>query len=116
MDIRAVGLTRGSGDLECASMSTAITRDEVAEMLRDLPGWRHAGEALEKTFVWTDFSEALAFVVRVGLAAEKIDHHPEIINVWNRVTLRLCTHDAGNRVTARDGRLATLVEQVARPR
>ena len=59
-----------------------------------------------------DFSEALSFLVKVGIEAEKLNHHPEIHNIYNKVTLKLCTHDAGNRVTEKDIVLARAIEKL----
>ena len=60
-----------------------------------LPGWTRQGEKLHRAFTFRDFSEAFGFMARVALAAEKLDHHPDWANVWNRVTVDLTTHDAG---------------------
>ena len=66
-------------------------------------GWalEEGGKALTRSFRFKDFSEAFGFLTRVALHAEKVDHHPEFTNVWNRVDLRLTSHDAGG-VTDRD--------------
>ena len=77
----------------------------------DVPnGWTldDAGEALTRTFKLKDFSEAFGFLARVALHAEKVDHHPEFTNVWNRVDFRLTSHDAGG-VTERDVKLAEAI-------
>jgi 4a-hydroxytetrahydrobiopterin dehydratase len=66
------------------------------------------GKALERTFRFKDFSEAFAFLTRVAMHAEKVDHHPEFTSVWNRVDFRLTTHDAGG-VTERDVELARAI-------
>ena len=66
------------------------------------------GKALERTFKFRDFSEAFAFLTRVALHAEKVDHHPEFTSVWNRVDFRLTSHDAGG-VTDRDVKLAEAI-------
>lgn len=78
----------------------------------DVP-WSLAGNALAKTFRFADFPSAFAFMTRVALAAEKLDHHPDWTNVWNRVEVRLSTHDAGG-ITALDFRLAAAIESAAR--
>ncbi|GIV58300.1 MAG: 4a-hydroxytetrahydrobiopterin dehydratase [Bacteroidetes bacterium] len=91
-------------------MSEPLTKSDIEAALRDLPGWRHEDDALRKTFTFSDFREAFSFLVRVAFEAEAQAHHPEIANVYNRVTLALTTHDAGNRVTARDVRLARSIE------
>ncbi len=84
--------------------------DQIARVLSDLPGWRHCADQLEKEFTFSSFREAVSFIVRVSFEAEERDHHPEIVNVYNRVTLRLATHDAGNVVTERDIDLARTIE------
>jgi 4a-hydroxytetrahydrobiopterin dehydratase len=81
----------------------------------DIPdGWTMSadGKALEKSFRFRDFSEAFAFLARVAMHAEKVDHHPEFTNVWNRVDFRLTTHDADG-VTDRDRELAAMIEKLA---
>lgn len=77
-------------------------------------GWMatDGGTALVRTFKFKDFSEAFAFLTRVALHAEKVDHHPEFTSVWNRVDFRLTSHDAGG-VTARDIRLAEAIDALA---
>jgi len=66
---------------------------------------------LLRTIKFTDFSEAFAFLFRVALHAEKVDHHPEFTNVWNRIDFRLTTHDAGE-VTDRDVELARAINRL----
>ncbi len=81
----------------------------------ELPdGWtlEEGGKALLRTFKFKNFSEAFAFLTRVALYAEKIDHHPEFTNVWNRVDFRLTTHDTGG-VTERDRKLARAINELA---
>lgn len=72
-------------------------------------GWQLKGSALEKSFRFADFSAAFAFLTRVALHAEKVDHHPEFTSIWNRVDFRLTTHDVGG-VTARDVELARAID------
>jgi len=71
------------------------------------------GKVLIRSCKFKDFSEAFAFLTRVALHAEKMDHHPEFTNVWNRVDFRLWTHDTGG-VTARDVQLAEAISELAR--
>jgi 4a-hydroxytetrahydrobiopterin dehydratase len=81
----------------------------------DVPdGWtlEDGGTALLRTLKFKNFSEAFAFLIRVALYAEKIDHHPEFTNVWNRVDFRLTTHDTGG-VTERDRELARAINELA---
>jgi 4a-hydroxytetrahydrobiopterin dehydratase len=70
------------------------------------------GKALTRTFTFKDFSAAFAFLTRVALQAEKVDHHPEFTSVWNRVDFRLTTHDTGG-VTQRDIKLAEAINRLA---
>lgn len=72
--------------------------------------WEEKDNALEKTFVFRDFVEAFGFMTRVALLAQQHNHHPDWSNVYNRVTIRLNTHDAGNTVTDKDRELATAIE------
>jgi len=74
--------------------------------------WTEENNALKKTFTFKDFSEAFAFMTRVALAAEKMDHHPNWTNVWNKVEITLNTHDAGNIVTEKDRKLAAQIDKL----
>ena len=76
--------------------------------------WKEAGNKLQRTFKFKDFSEAFAFMVRVALAAEKMDHHPEWANVYNTVSISLSTHDAGDTVTDKDRKLAAVIDGMAK--
>jgi len=69
------------------------------------PGWEVVDGKLHREFAFKNFSEAWAFMARVALAAEKVDHHPDWSNAWNRVVIDLVSHDAGE-VTDRDRSLA----------
>ena len=82
--------------------------------LMDLPGWSYdaADKALVKNYKFADFSEAWAFMNRAALLAEKMDHHPEWFNVYNRVDVKMTTHDAGG-VTELDTTMATAMENFA---
>ncbi|MBK6947443.1 MAG: 4a-hydroxytetrahydrobiopterin dehydratase [Haliscomenobacter sp.] len=72
--------------------------------------WNDTKSELSASFVFKGFSEAFAFMTEVALCAEKMDHHPAWSNVWNRVEIRLSTHDAGNVVTEKDRKLALQIE------
>ena len=74
--------------------------------------WKEEQHQLVRTFKFKDFSEAFAFMTRVALEAEKMNHHPFWINVWNRVEIRLSTHDAGNTITEKDRELAHKIDQL----
>ena len=87
-------------------MPVPLTPGEIQQALTRLPGWVLERDALAKTFQFDSFRAALAFMVRAGFEAEELNHHPEWTNVYNRVSVRLNTHDAGDRVTAKDVELA----------
>jgi len=78
-------------------------------------GWvmEEGGKALVRSFKFKDFSEAFGFLARVALHSEKVDHHPEFTNVWNRVDMRLTSHDQGG-VTGRDVKLAEAINSLAK--
>jgi 4a-hydroxytetrahydrobiopterin dehydratase len=90
--------------------------DEAARktMPAQLPGWRMADgrDAIQKTFQFKDFNAAFGFMARAALVAEKMDHHPEWFNVWNRVDVTLSTHDAGG-LTELDVKLALAMDKIA---
>jgi 4a-hydroxytetrahydrobiopterin dehydratase len=72
--------------------------------------WSEVDNALYRKFEFKDFSEAFAFMTRVALVAEKMNHHPRWTNVWNTVEVWLNTHDAGNVVTEKDRKLAEKID------
>lgn len=76
--------------------------------MENVPGWRSEGNTLCRDFVFADFAQAFAFMARVALVAQRQDHHPEWSNVYNRVSIRLISHDVGA-VTERDVRLALAI-------
>jgi 4a-hydroxytetrahydrobiopterin dehydratase len=71
-----------------------------------------AESRLEKTFIFGDFVEAFAFMTKVALLAEKTNHHPDWSNVYNKVIIKLSTHDAGNQVTDKDRKLAAAIDRL----
>jgi 4a-hydroxytetrahydrobiopterin dehydratase len=89
--------------------------DHIRDKLSALPGWQLSddGLAITRKFKFKDFREAFAFMTHVALAAERADHHPEWSNVYNRVDMRLTTHDAGG-LTERDFALAAVADAAAR--
>ena len=82
-----------------------------AEALATLDGWTEVDgrDAIQKTFQFANFNEAFGFMARTALMAEKMDHHPEWFNVYNRVEVTLATHDAGG-VTELDTKLGTFMD------
>ncbi len=73
--------------------------------------WTEHPDGLVRTFAFATFREAFAFMTEVALSAEKMDHHPEWTNVYNRVSVKLSTHDAGGKVTEKDRRLALVMDR-----
>lgn len=94
---------------------TPLPDDAIAEALLSLSGWTYdaARRRLVRVLTFADFREAFAFLTRVAFEAEAMDHHPEIENVYHRVTLALATHDAGDRVTETDVALARRIDRLA---
>lgn len=75
--------------------------------------WTEENNQLKKTFTFKNFIEAFSFMNRVALVAEKMDHHPNWSNVYNKVEINLCTHSAGNVVTEKDRKLAAEIDKLA---
>jgi len=96
-------------------MSTLLSENERADALARLDGWAVADgrDALTKSFRFADFNAAFGFMSRVALKAERMDHHPEWFNVYNRVDVTLATHDAGG-VTQKDIDLAAFMDRAVR--
>ena len=95
-------------------MPDLLNLEEKLEILSDLGGWRIVDDrdALAKTFKFKDFNAAFGWMTRVALKAEKMDHHPEWFNVYNRVEVVLSTHSAGG-VTQLDVDLARFMDAVS---
>jgi len=74
--------------------------------------WQENNNALERQFRFQNFTEAFAFMTEVAFHAERLNHHPNWTNVWNTVSFRLNTHDAGNTVTALDRNLAAAIDAI----
>ncbi len=95
-------------------MSELLSPEERQSALTALPGWAESKDrnAMEKTFTFADFNAAFAFMTRAAMMAEKMDHHPEWFNVYDRVEVTLATHSAGG-VTEKDIALAEAMEKYA---
>lgn len=89
----------------------ALSDQEIEQGLASLSGWSREGEAIRREFRFGSFREAISFIVRLAFEAEQRDHHPEIANVYNRVTIRLSTHDAGG-ITDKDFDLARAIDAI----
>jgi 4a-hydroxytetrahydrobiopterin dehydratase len=75
--------------------------------------WTEKDNSLQATFQFKDFVQAFAFMTEVAFHAEKMNHHPEWTNTWNKVAFKLSTHDAGNTVTEKDRKLAKAIDNIA---
>jgi len=97
-------------------MTELLSTEEREKEIGSLKDWHQRTDrnAMEKKFMFKDFNEAFAFMSRVALTAEKMDHHPEWFNVYNRVEVILATHSAGG-ITMKDIKLARFMDQVGDP-
>ncbi|NNC72806.1 MAG: 4a-hydroxytetrahydrobiopterin dehydratase [Sphingomonadaceae bacterium] len=95
-------------------MAEKLNDDARRTALAELGGWKHYSErdAISRKFEFADFSEAFAFMTRAALLAEKMDHHPEWFNVYNKVDVTLTTHDADG-LTELDVEMARAMEKMA---
>lgn len=80
---------------------TRLSHDEIDTALRSLEGWRREQEAIVRDFAFPSYEAGVAFAVQVALYAQRIDHHPDLLIAWQRVTVTWSTHDAGG-ITRRD--------------
>jgi 4a-hydroxytetrahydrobiopterin dehydratase len=97
-------------------MAEKLTDSARKTALAKLNGWSEVKgrDAISRKFTFKDFNEAFGFMARAALVAEKLDHHPEWFNVYNKVEVTLATHDAGG-VTERDITLAQAMDRLAEP-
>jgi 4a-hydroxytetrahydrobiopterin dehydratase len=86
-----------------------LTEAEISSAMTQLTGWAVVNGKLQKKWKFTDFIAAMGFITKVAMVAEKMDHHPEIFNVYNQVTIDLTTHDAGG-ISAKDVELAKKID------
>lgn len=86
-----------------------LAADEVERRLAELPGWTFTDGRLHREFEFADFADAFAFMTRVAASAERIDHHPDWSNSWNRVVVDITSHDSGG-PTERCFELATAID------
>lgn len=91
-----------------------LSSETIDARLADLAGWSRGEGCLERTYQFADFAAAFGFMASVAVVAESMNHHPDWSNVYNRVEVKLSTHDAGG-VTDRDFDLAAAMERFAAP-
>ena len=93
-------------------MSTVLSDGEIRQALQQLPGWEQNGKAIERIFQFDSFGRAMEFVNQIAEAAEAVNHHPDILINYNKVTLTLVSHDSGG-VTQRDLKMAGRINELA---
>ncbi len=89
-----------------------LSSEQISQELKNLPGWSVKDEKLHKDFEFGDFNEAFGFMTRAAMHIEKMNHHPEWFNVYNKLTVDLTTHDAGG-ITENDINLAKILNSLA---
>jgi 4a-hydroxytetrahydrobiopterin dehydratase len=89
-----------------------LEHGKITAWLASHPGWEQSGEAITKQYRFADFAAAMAFAVRLGMAAEKKDHHPDLEIGWGRAKVTWSTHDAGG-ITELDLAMAELTDSIA---
>jgi 4a-hydroxytetrahydrobiopterin dehydratase len=94
-------------------ISRTATEAEIEAALQKLPGWQVKAGKLHKAFTFKSFAQAIGWMVTVAVIADKMDHHPEWSNVYNRVTVNLVTHELGDLIGTRDLELAARMEEAA---
>jgi 4a-hydroxytetrahydrobiopterin dehydratase len=90
---------------------TTMNESSINKQLQLLNNWSYVDNAIEKNYSFKNFAEALLFINKVGAIAEKLNHHPELFNAYNKVKLRLTTHDAHG-ITQKDFDLAAAVDAI----
>ena len=88
-----------------------LSENDIIEELKNLPGWSVVNEKLHKEFQFESFNQAFGFMTRAAMEIEKMNHHPEWFNVYNRITIELTTHDAGG-ITKNDVNLAKILNSL----
>jgi len=88
-----------------------LSQTEIDEELKNLPGWSVKNEKLHKEFQFDSFNQAFGFMTRAAMEIEKMNHHPEWFNVYNKITVELTTHDAGG-ITKNDVNLARILNSL----
>jgi 4a-hydroxytetrahydrobiopterin dehydratase len=94
-------------------MADPLQQDEIDQELKSLDGWNHEDDKLKKEYEFADFRQAVTFITRIAFEAEDQVHHPEIFNVYNTVNIALTSHDAGDKVTEKDVKLAKTIETIS---
>ncbi|RNJ80394.1 MAG: 4a-hydroxytetrahydrobiopterin dehydratase [Nitrosopumilus sp. B06] len=89
-----------------------LSKEEIEKGLQGLDGWNISGNKIKKIYEFADFNQAFGFMTRAAMEIEKMNHHPEWFNVYNKITVELTTHDAGG-ITQNDLGLARILNSLA---
>ena len=88
-----------------------LSQEDIEQELKNLPGWKIVNEKLYREFQFESFNQAFGFMTRAAMEIEKMNHHPEWFNVYNKITIELTTHDAGG-ITKNDVNLAKILNSL----
>lgn len=88
-----------------------LPENQIKEMLKDLDGWEYSDNALHTTIEFSDFKDCFSVMTRIAFEAEKLNHHPDWSNVYNKLNITLTTHEAGG-LTEKDFFLAQIIDDV----
>lgn len=93
----------------------ALNEAEIIEKLSTLNNWQREGDKITKLFKFDAYLAGVAFASAVGVIAEGFDHHPDMLISWRKVTVTFTTHDAGNKLSAKDFKVAAAIDEVPYP-
>ena len=88
---------------------------EINDALNSLPGWSREADTLVRVFKFDSYLAGIAFASAVGVLSEGMDHHPDLVINWRKVTVRFTTHDYGNKISAKDVKAAQAVDSLGYP-
>lgn len=94
-------------------MQSLLSEEAINAALNNLAGWSFDENSIHREYHFSSFTEAMGFITEMAFACEKLNHHPNLSNVYNKVQIQLTTHDAGNKVTQKDLDLAKAIERIA---
>ena len=89
-----------------------LSEEKISYKMKEFNGWTWENNCLKKKFEFSNFRDAMSFMVRISYEAEERDHHPQIFNCYNRVSLSVNTHDVGGKVTEKDFALASAIDSL----
>ena len=90
-----------------------LSQEDISESLKTLPGWSVKNDQRKAEFIFKDFKQAFAFISMIAIESEKMNHHPEWSNMYNKVSFTFSTHDAENKITDLDISMATFISKSA---